>query len=99
MYLTPGCFYAAERTVIMIRRIRSRVSLLLLFAVICTVLSGCRIGSGEVDITTVDTKPGGTVTSVVGTKTPDDSTALPRIEVLKEAVGKISDFLSYYRQG
>ena len=24
---------------------------------------------------------------------------LPRIEVLKEAVGKISDFLSYYRQG
>lgn len=77
MYLTPGCFYAAERTVIMIRRIRSRVSLLLLFAVICTVLSGCRIGSGEVDITTVDTKPGGTVTSVVGTKTPDDSTAAP----------------------
>lgn len=58
-------------TVIMIRRICSRVSLLLLWAVICTVFSGCRLDIGDTDITTFGTKPDGTVTSADNTAASD----------------------------
>lgn len=83
-------FCVAERTVIMIRRIRSRVSLLLLWAVIFTVLSGCSLGRGDTDTTTAGTKPDGTVTSAAGPKTPDDSTAAPDVPSTGDTVSPVT---------